>query len=90
MQHTVDIGDRFRLACPPHYLWEVEGVTRDLEGLPHARLVRVDFPKESRMVATDTLKDKRFFEAVDDTARAAANSGIAPLRRLFSAFRFAN
>ncbi len=62
---NVQIGDRYQRTCAPYHLWQVEHVSADLDGLPHARLTRVDFPQDSRTISTNTIENDRFYRRID-------------------------
>lgn len=75
------VGNRFQRASPPHSLWQVEQVVNDLEGLPHARLVNVDSPADSRMISASTLVNRNFYKPVDNSGRVVQERE-APVTRL--------
>ncbi len=64
----IQIGNRYQHTSPPYHLWQVEHVSADPEGLPHARLTRVDFPQESRTICADMIENDRFYRRVDKMA----------------------
>lgn len=42
-------------------VWEVESLTKDREGIPHARLIRVGDPTAIKMISVAALKDSRLY-----------------------------
>lgn len=47
-------------------VWEVQDLTKDAEGIPHARLVRVGDPTAVKMLSTSALKDPRLYRLVGE------------------------
>ena len=45
-------------------VWEVTGMTKDGEGIIHARLARVGDPTATKMISVSALKDPRLYKMV--------------------------
>lgn len=46
------------------FVWEVEGLTRDAEGVTHARLFRVGDRTAVKMISVSALRDARLYRLV--------------------------
>jgi hypothetical protein len=47
-------------------VWEVQDLTKDGEGIAHARLVRVGDPTAVKMISISALKDPRLYRLVGE------------------------
>jgi hypothetical protein len=47
-------------------VWEVIDLTKDGEGIVHARLLRVGDPTAVKMISTSALKDPRLYKLVGE------------------------
>ncbi len=47
-------------------VWEVMDLTKDGEGIAHARLLRVGDPTAVKMISVSALKDPRLYKLVGD------------------------
>ena len=70
MPAGVTIGQRFRDRIAVWNVWEVARIYSDFVGLPHAVVINVADPTDTRTLASGCLRDRRRF------TRAAAR--LAP------------
>jgi hypothetical protein len=47
-------------------VWEVMDLTKDGEGIAHARLIRVGDPTAVKMISVSALKDARLYKLVGE------------------------
>jgi len=66
MNSQIEVGTRFQKAAPPHFVWEVTTIVADPEGLPHARLARVDSPSETRVISLQMLGQGQEYQRLPD------------------------
>ena len=62
----IGIGDLLRKTNSTDWIWQVAEFITPRGHQPHARLVRVNYPSDSRMFAVAALKDRRLFVEADD------------------------
>jgi len=63
----IAIGQRYADARSRRMVWEVVALSRYAdEPIPHARLVRVDAPYDTKTVSVEALSDRRFFRPADE------------------------
>jgi len=48
-------------------LWEVTSITKDGEGIPHARLAKVGDPASTKLISVPALKDARLYKLVESS-----------------------
>jgi len=71
-----DIGRRFRkVGCFRLEFEVIDSVW--IQGLPHARLVRVDLPSEDRLIALDELVSGKTYAPVDVARDTPQKPGMA-------------
>ncbi len=73
-----DIGDLVRKANSTNWIWQVAEFVTPTGHQPHARLIRVNNPSDSRIFAIAALKDRRLFVNAGDVSNAAGTA--MPLR----------
>ena len=61
----VTVGDQLRKTDSTNWVWQVTEFVTPRGHQPHARLVRVNYPSESRMFAIAALRDRRLFVDAD-------------------------
>ncbi len=54
-------GQRFQQADSSS-VWEVQSLTKDGEGIPHARLTRVGDNTDIKMISVAALRDSRLYK----------------------------
>ncbi len=88
MKQNIEIGARFQRISPPHHLWEVEDLIDDHDGLAHARLIRIDCPKEYRVLAAETLANGRTYRRVDEDGakKTVERAPLNGVMRFFTIF----
>jgi len=64
-RREVQAGQRYQQAESTS-VWEVTDLTKDGEGIPHARLMRVGDPTAVKMLSTSALKDPRLYKLVGE------------------------
>lgn len=64
-QTEVKVGRRFRRLIPGGGIWEVVSLQREVGGVPHVRLRRLDDPMEMKTLAASVLSDARQYEPAD-------------------------
>ncbi len=57
-------GQRYQKA-DSKFVFEVKGLTKDAEGVVHARLVRVGDPTAIKMISVAALKDTRLYRLIE-------------------------
>ena len=50
------------------FVWEVKDLTKDAEGVLHARLMRVGDPTATKMISVLALKDSKMYRLVEQSA----------------------
>ncbi|HVI52375.1 MAG TPA: hypothetical protein VM661_14280 [Candidatus Sulfotelmatobacter sp.] len=66
-RREVLVGQRYQQA-ESSTVWEVQGLTKDGEGIAHARLTRVGDPTAAKMLSISALRDPRLYKLVADEA----------------------
>ena len=46
-------------------IWQVVGISEQADGVPHARLARIDFPQDTKTISVETLTNPRMYRAYD-------------------------
>ena len=64
-----DIGDMVRKTNSTDWVWQVAEFVTPSGHQPHARLVRVNYPSDTRMFAVAALKDRRLFVEAGDASK---------------------
>lgn len=67
----VTVGDQLRKTDSTNWVWQVTEFVTPRGHQPHARLVRVNYPSDSRMFAIAALRDRRLFVDADQPREAA-------------------
>ena len=65
----VTVGDLLRKTNSTDWIWQVTEFVTPRGHQPHARLVRVNYPSDSRMFAIAALRDRRLFVDADQPRR---------------------
>jgi hypothetical protein len=73
-----DIGDLVRKANSTGWIWQVAEFVTPSGHQPHARLVRVNNPSDSRIFAIAALQDRRLFINAGETS--SHTRAIAPVQ----------
>lgn len=60
-RNNITIGDLFCKANSTNWIWRVSEFVTPAGHMPHVRLVRTNYPSDTRMFAIAALKDKRLF-----------------------------
>jgi len=63
-RREVQPGQRYQKA-DSSFVFEVQALTKDAEGVVHARLVRVGDPTAVKMISVTALRDARLYKFVD-------------------------
>ena len=58
---AVAVGDLFEKTNTTHWRWQVRELVTPVGHRPHARLVRCDYPSETRLFSLSALRDGRLF-----------------------------
>jgi hypothetical protein len=64
-RREVQSGQRYQQA-ESSSVWEVMDLTKDGEGIAHARLIRVGDPTAVKMISVSALKDARLYKLLDE------------------------
>jgi hypothetical protein len=64
-RREVQPGQRFQ-QTDSSSVWEVMDLTKDGEGIPHARLIRVGDSTAVKMISVSALKDPRLYKLVGE------------------------
>ena len=59
----MEVGQRIQKVDCPRLVFEVKE-ERDINGLPHYLVARIDWPEDRRIFSQHTLSDKRYFKSV--------------------------
>jgi len=62
----VAVGQRYRKRDAPRVVWEVSALFRGTDGVPYARMFRVDDPSMLKTVAQAMLERSLHYTAVSD------------------------
>ncbi len=68
-------GQRYVQRLGLHYrppIWKVGSIKADAAFIPHALLINVDDPLETKTISCPTLADKIYFELLGESTAAAA------------------
>jgi hypothetical protein len=81
----IAVGDLFEKTNATRWLWQVQELVTPAGHRPHARLVRYDYPSESRLFALSALADTRLFLPAVRQGGDRSNAPREPARlRTFS------
>ena len=76
-RNDFNIGDLVRKANSTGWIWQVAEFVTPSGHQPHARLVRVNNPSDSRIFAIAALKDRRLFvNAGEAGSHVPANTSL--------------
>lgn len=81
----IAVGDLFEKTNATRWLWQVRELVTPAGHRPHARLVRYDYPSESRLFALSALADTRLFLPAAPADRINAPTGSARVRTISNA-----
>ncbi len=64
-RREVEPGQKYR-PTGGNALWQVVDLTQDAEGIPHARLIKLDDSTVVKMISTSALKDARLYRLIEE------------------------
>jgi hypothetical protein len=64
-RRDVQAGQKYQQTDSPS-VWQVMDLTKDGEGIAHARLLRIGDPTAVKMISVSALKDQRLYRLVDE------------------------
>lgn len=85
---AVAVGDLFEKTNTTHWRWQVRELVTPTGHRPHARLVRCDYPSETRLFSLSALRDGRLFVPAgrpDQLDRTNSPSGPVRVRTISNA-----
>jgi hypothetical protein len=69
-RNDIEIGDLLRKTNSTDWVWQVAEFVTPIGHQPHARLVCMDDPADTRMFAVAALRDRRLFVLAGDSMRS--------------------
>lgn len=82
---AVAVGDLFEKTNTTHWRWQVRELVTPTGHRPHARLIRCDYPSETRLFSLSALRDERLFVPAGWLNRTNSPSGSARIPTISNA-----